>query len=60
MLDRWIATTSAGIDEVGPTSPAGQRLAERLAFFEFLREEMTAVLVRWHEKRANHERHNSA
>ena len=33
VLDRWITTTREGIDALGPTTPAGQRLAESLAFF---------------------------
>jgi hypothetical protein len=32
------------------STPAGQRLAESLAFFEFLREEMPALLARWRER----------
>jgi len=47
LLDRWITTTREGIDALGPTTPAGQRLAESLAFFEFLQQEMPAMLSRW-------------
>ena len=53
ILDRWIATTREGIDAVGPATPAGRRLAESLAFFEFLRQEMPAMLARWREQHAN-------
>ncbi len=52
LLDRWIASTREGIDALGLASPAGQRLADSLAFFEFLREEMPALLARWREQHA--------
>jgi len=53
ILDRWIATTREGVDALGPSTPAGQRLAESLAFFEFLRREMPALLARWREQQAD-------
>jgi DNA-binding transcriptional regulator GbsR (MarR family) len=51
ILDRWIATTREGVEAVGATTPAGRRLGESLAFFEFLREEMPAMLDRWRARR---------
>ncbi len=51
LLDRWIATTREGVEALGPSTPAGRRLADSLAFFEFLREEMPALLARWRERR---------
>ncbi len=54
VLDRWIATAREGVDALGPTTPAGQRLAESLAFFEFLRNEIQSVLTRWQQQRAEH------
>jgi predicted transcriptional regulator len=53
LLDRWIIATRDGIDALGATTPAGQRLAESLAFFEFLQTEMPAMLARWRELNAN-------
>lgn len=53
LLDRWIATTRQGVDALGPSTAAGQRLAESLAFFDFLREEMPAMLARWRERRGD-------
>ena len=47
-----IATTREGIHALGPPTPAGQRLAESLEFFEFLRAEMPAMLARWHKQKA--------
>ena len=53
LLDRWIATTREGIDALGSTTRAGQRLGESLAFFEFLQKEMPAMLARWREQQTN-------
>jgi hypothetical protein len=36
---------------LGETTPAGTRMAETLAFFEFVSEEMPAMLERWRERR---------
>jgi predicted transcriptional regulator len=47
LLDQWIATMRRGIEALGARTPAGERLAESLAFFEFLRREMPAMLERW-------------
>ena len=52
VLDKWIATTRAGVEAVGPTSDAGRRLSESLAFFEFLQTEMPALLARWRAQQA--------
>lgn len=56
ILDRWIATTREGVEALGPTTPAGERLVESLAFFEFLSEELHALLARWKEQRRGHSR----
>lgn len=53
ILDRWIATTREGVNALGPTTPAGQRLAESLAFFEFLSTELHDLLARWREHRSD-------
>jgi DNA-binding transcriptional regulator GbsR (MarR family) len=47
ILDRWIATSRDGVQALDPTTPAGRRVAESLAFFEFLRQELPALLARW-------------
>ena len=52
LLERWILTTREGIDALGPRTPAGQRLVESLAFFEFLQREMPAMLSRWRDQQA--------
>ncbi|MGZ4178366.1 MAG: GbsR/MarR family transcriptional regulator [Solirubrobacteraceae bacterium] len=52
ILDRWITTMGQGLDAVGAATAAGGRLHESLAFFEFLRREMPALLERWREQQA--------
>ncbi len=52
ILDRWIANTRTGVEALGRATPAGERLAESVAFFEFLRKEMPALLARWREHQA--------
>jgi len=49
---RWVALVREGIDLLGPRTPAGQRLAEHAAFFEFVAKELPEVLTRWDEYRA--------
>ena len=47
------ASTAAreGVAAVGPDSPAGRRMADTAAFFEFLEEEMAGLLDRWRARR---------
>lgn len=58
LLDRWIATTREGVEALGPATPAGRRLNESLAFWEFLRDEMRSVIARWQERQSPHGRHD--
>ncbi len=53
VLNRWITTTRDGVQALGPTTPAGKRLAESLAFFEFLSDELRELLARWAKTRTN-------
>jgi DNA-binding transcriptional regulator GbsR (MarR family) len=50
ILERWIVSTRAGVETLGLDTPAGARLAESLRFFEFLRDELSAMLERWRER----------
>ena len=52
LLDVWSRAVREGVDALGPDTPAGARLAETLAFFEFLQAEMPALLERWRARRA--------
>jgi DNA-binding transcriptional regulator GbsR (MarR family) len=47
LLTRWERSMREGMEALGPDTPAGARLAESMAFFEFLQEELPAVLERW-------------
>ena len=51
-LANWERSLREGVDLLGPDTPAGARMAETLAFFEFLRAELPAMLERWREQRA--------
>ena len=53
LLDVWARAVRQGVDAVGPDTPAGARLAETLAFFEFLQAEMPAMLERWRVQRSH-------
>ncbi|QEV19244.1 GbsR/MarR family transcriptional regulator [Streptomyces alboniger] len=47
VLNRWEIALRDGIAGLGADTPAGRRLAETLAFFEFLQEELAAMMSRW-------------
>ena len=52
VMFRWTALVREGIGLVGADTPAGLRLAEHAAFFEFVSRELPEVLKRWEEYRA--------
>ena len=52
VMQRWAALVREGIELLGPDAPAGARLAEHAAFFEFVSRELPEVLKRWDEYRA--------
>ncbi|MFD4879719.1 GbsR/MarR family transcriptional regulator [Streptomyces sp. NPDC058420] len=47
VLKRWEAALGEGVASLGAETPAGRRLAETLAFFEFVDEEIAAMMERW-------------
>ncbi|MFE9649452.1 GbsR/MarR family transcriptional regulator [Streptomyces sp. NPDC006365] len=47
VLKRWEYALREGVDGLGPETPAGRRLAETLAFFEFLEGELVKLMDRW-------------
>jgi DNA-binding transcriptional regulator GbsR (MarR family) len=49
-LRRWEEELAEGVDRVGAGSAAGHRLEESRAFFEFLREELPAMMQRWRDR----------
>lgn len=52
VLLRWRNTLRGGAEALGPDTPAGMRMAETAAFFEFLHDEMLGVMDRWREHKA--------
>ena len=44
---QWQANLSDAIEIVGADTPAGKRLADTVAFMQFLTEEMAAALEKW-------------
>jgi len=51
VLDRCERSLRDGIDVVGRDTPAGARIAETLAFFEFMQTELPAMLERWRARK---------
>ncbi|WP_055689498.1 GbsR/MarR family transcriptional regulator [Streptomyces prasinus] len=47
VIRRWQDALREGIASVGPDSPAGRRLGETLAFFEFVEKEVEGIMDRW-------------
>jgi DNA-binding transcriptional regulator GbsR (MarR family) len=52
VLDRCERSLREGIDVIGRETPAGARIAETLAFFEFIQTELPAMLERWRARKA--------
>ncbi|MBT2416962.1 MarR family transcriptional regulator [Streptomyces sp. ISL-22] len=53
VIKRWEGALREGVNSLGPDTPAGRRMAETLAFFEFIEGEIAAMMERW---RAHRER----
>ncbi|MGN9755954.1 GbsR/MarR family transcriptional regulator [Streptomyces sp. SD31] len=47
VLKRWESALREGVSSLGAATPAGRRLAETLAFFEFIEGELAAMMERW-------------
>ncbi|MGW0826637.1 GbsR/MarR family transcriptional regulator [Streptomyces sp. NPDC002845] len=47
ILKRWEDSLREGVDGLGADTPAGRRLAETLAFFEFMQTEVEGMMERW-------------
>lgn len=52
VLGQWSTLLKEGIDLVGQDTPAGRRMTEHAAYFEFLATEMPGVFARWHAGRS--------
>ncbi|MEU6806141.1 GbsR/MarR family transcriptional regulator [Streptomyces neyagawaensis] len=47
IMKRWEDALREGVASLGADSPAGRRLSETLAFFEFVEVEIEAIMARW-------------
>nr|WP_223188539.1 MarR family transcriptional regulator [Streptomyces sp. TRM68416] len=47
VIKRWQDALREGVTSLGPDTPAGRRLTETVAFFEFMEGELTAMMERW-------------
>ncbi|MFD8817934.1 GbsR/MarR family transcriptional regulator [Streptomyces sp. NPDC059627] len=47
VIKRWEGALREGVSSLGAESPAGRRLSETLAFFEFVDAEIAAMMDRW-------------
>ncbi|MCF3136707.1 MULTISPECIES: GbsR/MarR family transcriptional regulator [Streptomyces] len=47
VLKRWEGALRDGVHSLGADTPAGRRMAETLAFFEFVDGEIAAMMERW-------------
>ncbi|MFE0509950.1 GbsR/MarR family transcriptional regulator [Streptomyces sp. NPDC058964] len=51
IIKRWEEALREGVASLGADTPAGSRLAETLAFFEFVEGEVEAMMERWRAHR---------
>ncbi|WP_210580583.1 GbsR/MarR family transcriptional regulator [Streptomyces sp. GESEQ-4] len=51
IIKRWEGALREGVDSLGADTPAGRRMAETLAFFEFIEGEILSMMERWREHR---------
>jgi DNA-binding transcriptional regulator GbsR (MarR family) len=59
VLARWEHSLREGIEVLGRETAAGSRMAETLAFFEFLQKELPELLKRWREHKTKLQRRSS-
>ncbi|MDI3420348.1 GbsR/MarR family transcriptional regulator [Streptomyces luteolus] len=51
IMKRWEEALREGVNSLGSETPAGRRMAETQAFFEFVGQELPLLLERWRERR---------
>jgi predicted transcriptional regulator len=52
LMARWTGVLREGVDVLGADTPAGQRVADSVQFFEFVSTELPSVIGRWRERRS--------
>jgi len=60
VMVRWTAALRDGIELLGADTPAGERLADSVQYFEFVSAELPMVRVRWQEHKAKLARDSAA
>lgn len=53
LMQLWATTARDGVEVLGRDTPAGERMVETLAYFEFIEAELPALNRRWHERWAS-------
>jgi predicted transcriptional regulator len=51
LMARWTGVLREGVEVLGADTPAGQRVADSVRFFEFVSVELPSVIGRWRERR---------
>ncbi len=51
LMARWTGVLREGVEILGEGTPAGERVAESVRFFEFVSSELPSVIGRWRERR---------
>ena len=55
LMSRWTGVLREGIAILGADTPAGERVADSVRFFEFVSTELPSVIGRWRERRSAHD-----
>jgi DNA-binding transcriptional regulator GbsR (MarR family) len=50
LMARWTGVLREGVDVLGAHTPAGERVAESVRFFEFVSSELPSVIGRWRQR----------
>ena len=50
LMARWTGVLREGVEVLGPDTPAGERVAESVRFFEFVSHELPSVIRKWRER----------
>jgi DNA-binding transcriptional regulator GbsR (MarR family) len=51
LMARWTGVLREGVEVLGADTPAGQRVADSVRFFEFVSAELPRLVGRWRERR---------
>ncbi|MFI1289123.1 GbsR/MarR family transcriptional regulator [Streptomyces sp. NPDC020792] len=51
LIKRWEDALREGVTSLGAETPAGRRLADTLAFFEFIEQDVAGMMERWRRYR---------